>query len=134
MHHLTTLDLPTLSSKDRDRQWLANMLAQAEGVQVIESPIVTRPYASKQWTGGDMTIITEARRHEQAAKACRKSGRPVGSVVEDSPSLVERARAMAGLGISKFAASRRLEIGTARLERIAEKHGIQQYTKSPKAS
>jgi hypothetical protein len=136
MHHLTTLNLPTPSSKEADRQRLAAMLAeyQAGAEQVLESPIEQRPLVSRQWSAADMTIITESRRHEQAAKALRKSGRPAGSVVEDSPQLVERARAMAGLGLSKHAASRQLEIGTVRLERLAAKHGIPQYTKSPKAA
>ncbi|KJU81021.1 hypothetical protein N619_01280 [Ectopseudomonas oleovorans] len=137
MHHETTLNLPTLSSKDAARQWLADKLAeyQAGAEQVTESPIEKRPLVSRQWTASDMTIITEGRRHEQAAKAHRKAGgRPIGAVVVDSPALVERARAMAGLGVSKFAASRALEIGTARLERMAKKHGFEFANKPPKAA
>jgi hypothetical protein len=136
MHHETTLNLPTLSSKDAARQWLADKLAeyQAGAEQVTESPIEKRPLVSGQWRSPDMTIITESRRHEQAAKAHRKGGRPIGSVVEDSPALIERARAMAGIGIAKSTAAKRLEIGTTRLERLAEQNGIQQYKKSPKAA
>lgn len=135
MHHLTTLNLPTPSSKEADRQWLAAMLAQASGVQVVESPVVARPVLSKQWTSSDQTIITESRRHEQAAKAHRKAGgRPIGAVVVDSPDLVERARAMAVLGISKYAAARKLEIGTDRLGRMGKTHGFEFATKSPKTA
>ncbi|ATH82868.1 hypothetical protein CO724_17455 [Ectopseudomonas mendocina] len=136
MHHETTLNLPSPSSKEAERQWLADRLAefQARGAQAIEAPIEKRPLVSGQWRSPDMTIITESRRHEQAAKALRKCGRPAGSVVEDSPALVQRARALAGLGIAKSTAAKRLQIGTTRLERLAEKHGIPQYTKSPKAA
>ena len=136
MHHLTTLNLPTPSSKEADRQRLAAMLAeyQAGAEQVQESPIEQRPLVSRQWSAADMTIITESRRHEQAAKALRKCGRPAGSVVEDSPALIRRARALAGLGIAKSTAAKRLQIGTTRLERLAEKHGIPQYNKSPKVA
>ncbi|MEQ6328116.1 hypothetical protein VLF92_07250 [Pseudomonas chengduensis] len=134
MHHETTLNLPTPSSKEADRQWLAAMIAQASGVQVVESPVVARPVLSKQWTSNDQTIITESRRHEQAAKAHRKAGgRPIGTVVEDSPALIRRARALAGLGIAKSTAAKRLQIGVTRLERMAEKHGFEFATKSPKA-
>ena len=136
MHHLTTLNLPTPSSKEADRQRIAAMLAeyQAGAEQVQESPIEQRPLVNRQWSAADMTIITESRRHEQAAKALRKCGRPAGSVVEDSPALIRRARALAGLGIAKSTAAKRLQIGTTRLERLAEKHGIPQYTKSPKVA
>ncbi|MFI8608543.1 hypothetical protein ACIGFL_09485 [Pseudomonas sp. NPDC077649] len=136
MHHLTTLNLPTPSSKEADRQRIAAMLAeyQAGAEQVLESPIEQRPLVNRQWSAADMTIITESRRHEQAAKALRKCGRPAGSVVEDSPALIRRARALAGLGIAKSTAAKRLQIGTTRLERLAEKHGIPQYTKSPKVA
>ena len=54
-------------------------------------------------------------------------------MVEDSPELIARARAMAGLGVAKSTAAKRLEIGTTRLDRLAEKHGIQFPTKPPKA-
>ncbi len=137
MHHETTLNLPSLSSKEAEREWLADRVAefQARGAQAIEAPIEKRPLVSRQWTASGMTIITEGRRHEQAAKAHRKAGgRPIGAVVVDSPALVERARAMAGLGVSKYAASRALEIGTARLERMGKKHGFEFATKSPKAA
>lgn len=137
MHHETTLNLPSPSSKEAERQWLADRLAefQARGAQAIEAPIEKRPLVSGQWRSPDMTIITESRRHEQAAKAHRKAGgRPIGAVVVDSPALVERARAMAALGIAKSTAARRLEIGTTRLERLAEKHGFKFATKSPKAA
>lgn len=137
MHHETTLNLPSPSSKEAERQWLADRLAefQARGAQAVEAPIEKRPLVSRQWTASDMTIISDGRRHEQAAKAHRKAGgRPIGSVVVDSPALVERARAMAGLGLSKYAASRALEIGAVRLERMAKKHGFQFATKSPKAA
>lgn len=130
MHHETTLNLPTLSSKERDRQWLAAKLAEAGVVQATEVPVEPRPLLSKQWTAADMTIITTARRQEQADKACRKSGRPQGSVVEDTPELIARARAMAGLGVAKSTAAKRLSIGTDRLARLAEKHGIQFPTKA----
>ena len=130
MHHETTLNLPTLSSKERDRQWLAERLAGSGVEQVTEVLVVPRPLLSKQWTAADMTIITTTRRQEQAAKASRKAGRPQGSVVEDSPDLIKRARAMAGLGVSRFAAARKLEIGTARLDRLCATHGIQFATKS----
>ncbi|MEQ6327310.1 hypothetical protein VLF92_03105 [Pseudomonas chengduensis] len=136
MHHETTLNLPTPSSKDAARQWLADKLAeyQAGAEQVTESPIEKRPLVSGQWRSPDMTIITDARRHEQAAKAHRKAGgRPIGAVVVDSPALIERAQAMAALGIAKSTAARRLEIGTTRLERLAEQNGIPQYLKPPKA-
>lgn len=137
MHHETTLNLPTLSSKDAARQWLADKLAeyQSGAEQVTESPIEKRPLVSGQWRSSGMTIITESRRQEQAAKALRKAGgRPIGAVVVDSPALIERARAMAGLGISKYAAARQLEIGTVRLERMGKKHGFEFVTKSPKAA
>ena len=137
MHHETTLNLPSPSSKEAERQWLADRLAefQARGAQAVEAPIEKRPLGSRQWTASDMTIISDGRRHEQAAKAHRKAGgRPIGSVVVDSPALVERARAMAGLGLSKYAASRALEIGAVRLERMAKKHGFEFTTKSPKAA
>ncbi|MFV3386654.1 hypothetical protein ACNFCJ_14680 [Pseudomonas sp. NY15364] len=136
MHHETTLNLPTLSSKDAARQWLADKLAehQAGAEQVTESPIEKRPLVSGQWRSPDMTIITGSRRHEQAAKAHRKAGgRPIGTVVEDSPALIRRARALAGLGIAKSTAAKRLQIGVTRLERMAEKHGFEFATKSPKA-
>lgn len=137
MHHETTLNLPTLSSKDAARQWLADKLAeyQAGAEQVTESPIEKRPLVSGQWRSSGMTIITESRRQEQAAKAHRKAGgRPIGTVVVDSPALIERARAMAGLGLSKYAAARQLEIGTVRLERMGKTHGFEFATKSPKAA
>lgn len=137
MHHETTLNLPSPSSKEAERQWLADRLAefQARGAQAIEAPIEKRPLVSGQWNASGMTIITEARRHEQAAKAHRKAGgRPIGAVVVDSPALVERARAMAVLGLSKYAAARALEIGTVRLERMGKKHGFEFATKSPKAA
>ena len=137
MHHETTLNLPTLSSKDAARQWLADKLAeyQAGAEQVTESPIEKRPLVSGQWTASGMTIITEARRHEQAAKAHRKAGgRPIGAVVVDSPALIERARAMAVIGIAKSTAAKRLEIGVPRLERMGKKHGFEFATKSPKAA
>lgn len=98
MHHETTLNLPTLSSKDADRQWLAARLAGAGVVQVIESPIEPRPLASGQWTAADMTVITTARREEQSQKQARRSGRPHGTTADDTH-LVERARAMADLGL-----------------------------------
>lgn len=125
MHHLTTLNLPTPSSKDADRQWLAAMLAEAGGVQVVveESPIEPRPLASRQWVAEDMTIITQARRQEQARKGLRKMGRPHGSISDDA-ALVERARAMAGLGVSRYAAARSLHIGCARLDRIASRYQL----------
>ena len=136
MHHETTLNLPSPSSKEAERQWLADRLAefQARGAQAIEAPIEKRPLVSGQWTAPGMTIITEARRHEQAAKAHRKGGRSIGAVVVDSPALVERARAMASLGIAKSTAAKRLQIGTTRLERMAETQGIPQYLKTPKAA
>ncbi|CAE6950320.1 conserved protein of unknown function [Ectopseudomonas oleovorans] len=137
MHHETTLNLPSPSSKEAEREWLADRLAefQARGAQAVEAPIEKRPLVSRQWTASDMTIISDGRRHEQAAKAHRKAGgRPIGSVVVDSPALVERARAMAGLGLSKYAASRALEIGAVRLERMAKKHGFEFASKSPKAA
>lgn len=136
MHHETTLNLPSPSSKEAERQWLADKLAefQARGAQAIEAPIEKRPLVSGQWRSPDMTIITESRRHEQAAKAHRKAGgRPIGTVVEDSPALIRRARALAGLGIAKSTAAKRLQIGVTRLERMAEKHGFEFATKSPKA-
>lgn len=123
MHHETTLNLPTLSSKDADRRWLAAMLAEAGVVQVIESPIVQRPLASGQWTAADMTVITTARREEQSQKQARRSGRPHGTTADDT-ALVERARAMADLGLSRYAASRALNIGCDRLDRMSRTHDI----------
>lgn len=123
MHHETTLNLPTLSSKDADRRWLAAMLAEAGAVQVIESPIVQRPLASGQWTAADMTVITTARREEQSQKQARRSGRPHGTTADDTH-LVERARAMADLGLSRYAASRALNIGCDRLDRMSRTHDI----------
>ncbi|MBG0838998.1 hypothetical protein [Ectopseudomonas toyotomiensis] len=137
MHHETTLNLPSPSSKEVEREWLADRVAefQARGAQAIEVPIEKRPLVSGQWRSPDMTIITESRRHEQAAKAHRKAGgRPIGTVVEDSPALIRRARALAGLGIAKSTAAKRLQIGVTRLERMAEKHGFEFATKSPKAA
>lgn len=122
MHHLTTLNLPTPSSKEADRQWLAEMLRAAGGEQVIDViQIEPRPLVSRQWSADDMTIVTEARRAEQARKALRKAGRPHGSIADDT-ALVERARAMARLGVSRYAASRALQIGCARLDRIAARY------------
>lgn len=123
MHHETTLNLPTLSSKDADRRWLAAMLAEAGAVQVIESPIEPRPLASGQWTAADMTVITKPRREEQPAKQPRKSGRPQGTTADDTH-MVERARAMADLGLSRYAASRALNIGCDRLARIERANNI----------
>lgn len=123
MHHETTLNLPTLSSKDADRRWLAAMLAEAGVVQVIESPIVQRPLASGQWTAADMTVITTARREEQSQRQARRSGRPHGTTADDTH-LVERARAMADLGLSRYAASRALNIGCDRLDRMSRTHDI----------
>ncbi|MCZ4321414.1 hypothetical protein [Pseudomonas anguilliseptica] len=123
MHHETTLNLPTLSSKDADRRWLAAMLAEAGAVQVIESPIVQRPLASGQWTAGDMTVITTARREEQSQKQARRTGRPHGTTADDT-ALIERARSMADLGLSRYAASRQLKIGCDRLDRISARHNI----------
>ncbi|WP_447593604.1 hypothetical protein [Aquipseudomonas campi] len=123
MHHLTTLNLPTPSSKEADRQWLAAMLADA-GEHVIDViPIEQRPLVSRQWVAGDMTIITQARREEQARKALRKGGRPHGAIADDS-ALIERARAMSVLGVSRYAAARQLQIGCTRLDRIAARHGL----------
>ncbi len=123
MHHLTTLNLPTLSSKDADRRWLATMMADAGVVQVIESPIEPRPLANGQWTAGDMTVITQARREEQSQKQARRSGRPHGTTADDT-ALVERARSMATLGLSRYAASRALKIGCDRLDRMSRAHNI----------
>lgn len=123
MHHETTLNLPTLSSKDADRRWLAAMLAEAGAVQVIESPIVQRPLVSGQWTAADMTVITTARREEQSQKQARRSGRPHGTTADDTH-LVERARAMADLGLSRYAASRALNIGCDRLDRMSRANNI----------
>ena len=123
MHHLTTLNLPTLSSKDADRRWLATMMADAGAVQVIESPIEPRPLANGQWTAADMTVITQARREEQSQKQARRSGRPHGTTADDT-ALVERARSMATLGLSRYAASRALKIGCDRLDRISARHNI----------
>lgn len=123
MHHETTLNLPTLSSKDADRRWLAAMLAEAGAVQVIESPIVQRPLASGQWTAADMTVITTARREEQSKKQARRSGRPHGTTADDAH-LVQRARAMADLGVARTTAARRLEIGCDRLDRICKNNNI----------
>lgn len=124
MHHLTTLNLPTLSSKDADRQRLAAMMAEAGIVEVIESPIEPRPLSNGQWTAADMTVITQSRREEQSQKAARKAGRPFGTTADDS-AIIERARAMAGLGLSRYAASRRLNIGCERLDRLCREQGIQ---------
>lgn len=123
MHHLTTLNLPTLSSKAADRLWLANMMAGAGVVQVIESPIEARPLVSGQWTAQAMTITTTARREEQSQKQARRTGRPYGTTADDS-GLIERARAMAVLGLSRYAASRQLKIGCERLDRISARHNI----------
>lgn len=124
MHHLTTLNLPTPSSKEADRQWLAARLAEAGVGQVTVTPIEPRPLASAQWTADDMTIITPARREEQSQKAARKLGRPFGTTADDT-ALVERAQAMATLGLSRYAASRALKIGCDRLDRLCRAHGIQ---------
>ncbi|WP_405118786.1 hypothetical protein [Pseudomonas leptonychotis] len=123
MHHLTTLNLPTLSSKDADRQWLAAMMAEAGVVQVIESPIVSRPLVSHQWSASDMTVITTARREEQSQRQARRSGRPHGTTADDT-ALIARARSMATLGLSRYAASRALKIGCDRLDRISARHNI----------
>ncbi|MCC3679198.1 hypothetical protein LLE81_00115 [Staphylococcus epidermidis] len=124
MHHLTTLNLPTPSSKDADRQWLAAMLEAAGGEQVVDViQIEPRPLVSRQWRADDMTIITQARREEQTRKALRKSGRPHGSIADDS-ALVQRATAMAALGLSRYAAARALKIGCDRLDRIAARYHL----------
>lgn len=124
MHHLTTLNLPTPSSKDADRQWLAAMLEAAGGEQVVDViQIEPRPLVSRQWRADDMTIITQARREEQTRKALRKAGRPHGSIADDS-ALVQRATAMAGLGLSRYAAARALKIGCDRLDRIAARYHL----------
>lgn len=123
MHHETTLNLPTSSSKDADRQRLAAWLAEAGVVQVIESPIEARPLTCGQWTAKSMTVITKARREEQSQKQARRSGRPHGTTADDT-ALVERARAMATLGLSRYAASRRLGIGCDRLARIERANNI----------
>lgn len=123
MHHLTTLNLPTLSSKDADRQWLAAMLAGAGVVQVIESPIESRQLVSGQWTATDMTVITTARKEEQSQKQARRSGRPYGTTADDT-GLVQRARAMAALGLSRYAAARALKIGGDRLARMERTYNI----------
>lgn len=123
MHHLTTLNLPTPSSKDADRRWLAAMLAEAGAVQVTEVPVEPRPLVNGQWTAGDMTVITTARREEQSQKQARRSGRPHGTTADDT-ALIERARAMATLGLSRYAASRQLKIGCDRLDRICARHNI----------
>lgn len=124
MHHLTTLNLPTPSSKEADRAWLAEMLKAAGGEQVVEViQIEPRPLVSRQWRADDMTIITQTRREEQARKALRKAGRPHGSIADDS-ALVERARAMSGLGVSRYAAARALKIGCNRLDRLAARYSL----------
>ncbi len=124
MHHLTTLNLPTPSSKEADRQWLAAMLEAAGGEQVIDViQIEPRALVSRQWRADDMTIITTTRREEQTRKALRKAGRPHGSISDDAK-LVERATAMAGLGLSRYAAARQLKIGCARLDRIASRYNL----------
>ncbi|MGQ7956466.1 hypothetical protein ACUTAF_01885 [Pseudomonas sp. SP16.1] len=67
-------------------------------------------------------------------RVLHKNGIYLRAGEEEPEALVERARAMAGIGLSKHAAAKSLEIGTARLERLAAKHGIPQYTKSPKVA
>ncbi|OLU22981.1 hypothetical protein BVH03_22305 [Pseudomonas sp. PA15(2017)] len=129
MHHLTTLNLPTPSSKEADRQWLAAMLAEAGAVQVVESPIEQRPFTKHQWTASSMTVITPARREEQSQKAARKGGRPFGTTADDS-ALVERAKAMAAIGMSRYATSRQLQIGCDRLARMEREHSITFVTKA----
>ncbi|SDG86807.1 hypothetical protein SAMN05216588_101243 [Pseudomonas flavescens] len=132
MHHLTTLNLPTPSSKEADRQWLAAMMAKSGAVQVIESPIEQRPLSNRQWTASSMTVITPARREEQSQKAARKGGRPFGTTADDS-ALVERAKAMAFIGLSRYAASRQLKIGCDRLDRICRAHDFS-FTNRPNAA
>lgn len=121
MHHLTTQNLPTLSSKEADRQWLAAALAEAEGIQVTTHPIVPRPVTSGPWTSAPI--------HTPAQKAGKKTGRPTGSTADDS-ALVERATAMAKLGLSRYATARKLKIGCDRLERIERTHNITFITKA----
>lgn len=130
MHHLTTLNLPTPSSKEADRQWLAEMLAAAgESEITVIDGIEARPERSGRWTANDMTIVSAAFRERQSRAADRRAGRPIGSTVPDSPALVERARALARLGLSRYAAARRLNIGCVRLERLARLHSIE-FTKT----
>jgi hypothetical protein len=121
MHHLTTQNLPTLSSKEADRQWLAAALAEAEGIQVTTHPIEPRPASSGPWTSAPI--------HTTAQKAGKKTGRPTGSTADDS-ALVERATAMAKLGLSRYATARNLKIGCDRLDRIIARHNITFITKA----
>lgn len=116
MHHLTTLNLPTPSSKEADRQWLAARLAEAGiGQEIESSPFEPRPLASAQWTGESMTLS------RPGAKPSSNRGRPLA---RDDYQLVERASAMAKLGLSRFATARALAIGCARLDRLARENGI----------
>lgn len=116
MHHLTTLNLPSLSSKEADRQWLAARLAEAGLGQAPEtSPIEPRPLVSGQWTGESMTLS------QPGTKSSSNRGRPQA---RDDYQLVDRARAMAALGLSRFATARALAIGCARLARLARENDI----------
>ncbi|HBO4005515.1 TPA: hypothetical protein ACUT5J_002386 [Pseudomonas aeruginosa] len=116
MHHLTTLNLPTPSSKEADRQWLAARLAEAGLGQAPEtSPIEPRPLASGQWTGESMILS------QPGSKPSSNRGRPLA---RDDYQLIERASAMAKLGLSRFATARALAIGCARLDRLARENGI----------
>lgn len=135
MHHKTTLNLPTLSSKERDRAWLAERLAAAGAVPVDAAPIEPRPMLNGHWSNERMTI-TKGGRQVNAAKpkAPCKKGRPTGATAPDSPSLIERARAMAAIGLTRFATARKLEIGTERLERMCRQYGIQFATNPKKAA
>jgi hypothetical protein len=123
MHHETTLNLPTPSSKNADRIKLAAWLAEAGVVQVIESPIEARPLVNGQWTAQSMTIITNPRSKTLPPKKPARTGRPQGTTADDTH-LVERARAMADLGLSRYAASRALNIGCDRLARIERANNI----------
>lgn len=122
MHHLTTLNLPTPSSKEAERQWLAAKVAEAMSRQVPILEVAPGPLVSHQQA---VTHIVFNTPHSSnlLPKAARSTGRPSGSTADDS-ALIERAKAMATLGLSRYATARCLRIGCDRLDRISARHNI----------
>lgn len=114
MHHLTTLDLPTPTSKDAERQMLAAWLAEAgvDEAQITTRPIEDRPASGGQWVSKP---ITSPEKREQLASRY---------AAPTSLALITQMRSLANQGFTQNGAARALKIGTARAKRIAQEHGI----------
>lgn len=123
MHHLTTLNLPTPSSKEAERQWLAAKVAEALSRQVPILEVAPGPLVCHQQAVTHVVLTSKADGSKLIPQTTRRTGRPVGSTANDS-SLIERAKAMASMGLSRYATARSLRIGCDRLDRMSCTHNI----------